>query len=183
WKISFFTSAIGNHHLCHPLPPKDPSKPLSKIRSLTTLNPDKPHHAAVEDEVLIPIDENLKPLAIIIHQRVKDAKAQRAIARWARSVWTSKVNKGTNAVDLKSSNGDDTGKEGYRDFDDFWWKDFESPRAGARAVVHYRGGSGHRGGEVRGFGGAEVEKGKGRGFSGHAEPDVVQMVVGRHEWP
>ncbi|XP_010929646.1 uncharacterized protein [Elaeis guineensis] len=135
WKISSSASAAGDHHLRHPPPPRDPSKPLSRTRPLTTLGPDESRDAPVEDRVLLPVDENLEPLAVAIRRGVRDAKARRAIARRARSVWTSKVEEGTDAVDLKSSGGDDAGEEGYREFGGLRREDSESPRAAAGVRV------------------------------------------------
>ncbi|EHA8587298.1 Protein bicaudal C [Cocos nucifera] len=135
WRISSSASAAGDQHLRHPPPPRDPSKAFSKTRPLTTLGPEEPRDAASEDRVLLPVDENLEPLAVAIRRGVRDAKARRAIARRARSVWTSKVDEGMDAVDLKSSGGDDAGEEGYRDFDDLRREDSESPRAAAGVRV------------------------------------------------
>ncbi|KAG1360623.1 hypothetical protein COCNU_09G000860 [Cocos nucifera] len=114
--MSSSISVVDNHHLRHPLPPRDPSKPLSKTRPLTTFNLDEPHVAAIEDRVLLPINKNLEPLTIAIHRGVRNAKARRAIVRWVRLVWTSKVDKGMDAINLKSSDGDDADEETYRDF-------------------------------------------------------------------
>nr|XP_010907605.1 uncharacterized protein LOC105034239 [Elaeis guineensis]XP_010907606.1 uncharacterized protein LOC105034239 [Elaeis guineensis]XP_029117386.1 uncharacterized protein LOC105034239 [Elaeis guineensis] len=144
WKIS--SSLVGDHPR-HPLPSKDPSKPPSKSRPLTTLGPDDPRDApdlplppfsscaAVEDRVVLPVDEILEPVGVTIRRGVRDAKARRAVARRARSGWTSKVDEGTDAADLKSSGGEDAGDEGYREFDDLRIEDSESPRAVAGVRV------------------------------------------------
>lgn len=100
-------------------PPKDPAKHPSRTRPLTTLAPDGDALDALlaaDDHVLLPVDENLDPLAAGIRRGSRDGKAWRGGGvRRARSSWISKVDEGNEGADLKSSGGEDAGDEGYRE--------------------------------------------------------------------